>query len=311
MSIVQQGLLAQGGRMKEIWALMSSFRDALTRRLMVLAIENMRKQGKEPLVLEFCWITFGTPGRRETLLHENFLEGFIYKDPEKGQEDESEAYATALANEVKKGLVACGLLDRQHGQILCLPESKWKELFIHLADGNTYPDLDTFRVFDLWGTCEEQGLVRNFREYIIPTVQHQSGLLDRMRAANDAFTVPDCFYRDKIVMSGGLQQQLNLKQHVLTPLVSAVRLLSLERGIGALSTKDRVEALSEMGVVSRERANDLQAIYPWLVEICLKRALDQGVSLNWILDPQQCSSDEKRLLTESFRMVKETVEKAS
>jgi signal-transduction protein with cAMP-binding, CBS, and nucleotidyltransferase domain len=112
-------------------------------------------------------------------------------------------------------------------------------------------------------------------------------------------------------MSGGRQPQLNLKQHVLTPLVSAVRLLSLERGIGALSTKDRIETLSEMGVVSRERANDLKAIYPWLVEICLKRALDQGRSLNWILDPRHCSSDEKRLLTESFRMVKETVEEAS
>jgi signal-transduction protein with cAMP-binding, CBS, and nucleotidyltransferase domain len=207
--------------------------------------------------------------------------------------------------------VACGLLDREHGQILCLPESKWKELFMHLADRSTYPDLDTFRVFDLWGTCEEQGLVRNFREYIISTVQGRPGLLDKMRAANHAFTIPDCFYRDKILMSGGQHPQLNLKQHVLTPLVSAVRLLSLERGIGALSTKDRVETLSEMGVVSRERASDLQAIYPWLVEICLKRALDRGESLNWILDPQHCGSEEKRLLTESFRMVKETVGKAS
>jgi len=311
MTIVQQGLLAQGGRMDEVWTLMSSFRDALTRRLVFLAIEALRNEGKEPPILEFSWMTFGTPGRKETLLSTNFLEGFIYKDPEGGHEDGSRAYATALANDVKEGLVACGLLDRQHGQILCLPESKWKELFIHLADRNTYPDLDTYRVFDLRGTCEEQELVHKFRGHIITTVQHRPGLLGRMRAANDAFTIPVCFYRDNIVMSGGMQQQLNLKQHVLTPLISAVRLLSLERGIGALSTNDRIEALSEMDVVSRERANDLEAIYPWLVEICLIRALDQGRPLNWILDPRHCSPEEKRLLTESFRMVKETVEKAS
>ncbi|MBW1897010.1 MAG: CBS domain-containing protein, partial [Deltaproteobacteria bacterium] len=48
MSVVQQALLAEGGRIEDIWALMTSFRDTLTRRLLVLAIEEMRKQGQEP-----------------------------------------------------------------------------------------------------------------------------------------------------------------------------------------------------------------------------------------------------------------------
>ena len=98
---------------------------------------------------------------------------------------------------------------------------------------------------------------------------------------------------------------------MLTPLISAVRLLCLERGITALSTNDRIEALSSAGVLDKEEAKDLQVIYPWLVEICLQRALDQGKPLDWILDLHQCSSEERRLLSESFRMVKETVEKAS
>ena len=98
---------------------------------------------------------------------------------------------------------------------------------------------------------------------------------------------------------------------MLTPLVSAVRLLVLERGITAISTKNRIEALSSSGVLDREIAKDIQVIYPWLVEICLQRALNEGKPLDWMLDLHQCSSEEKRLLSESFRMVKETVEKAS
>jgi len=93
----------------QIWALMSTFRDTLTRRLIVLAIEEMRKRGKELPVLNFCWITFGTPGRKETnfcwitfgtpgrketLLRENYLEGFIYKDPQGGLKDETVDYLT-------------------------------------------------------------------------------------------------------------------------------------------------------------------------------------------------------------------------
>jgi CBS domain-containing protein len=311
MSIVQQGLLVQGGTMQEIWALMSSFRDSLTQRLMVLAIETMRKQGKEPPVSEFCWMTFGTPGRKETLLNENFLEGFIYKDPEKSREDESGAYVTALAHRVKEGLVACGLLDRREGQVLCASESKWKELFMVLADHNADLKGDTLRVFDFRGVGEEQELVQDFREHIVRTVRQSSGLLDRMRAANDASRIPDCFYRDQTVTAAGRQEQLNLKQDVLTPLVSAVRFLCLERGITAFSTKDRISALARDGIVSTGEADDLQVIYPWLVETCLQRALSEGKPLDWVLEPRQCSSEEKRLLTESFKIIKETVRKAS
>lgn len=310
MSVVQQGLLAQGGRMDEIWALMTSFRDALTRRLMVLGIEEMRKQGEEPPVLEFCWITFGTPGRRETLLNENFLEGFIYKDPEKDQEDRSLAYVTALSHIVKEGLVSCGLLDRSHGQVLCVAESRWKELFKLLADSNIRLGGDALRVFDMRGLCEE-GLVQRFREHIIGTVREEPRLLSRMRAANEASKIPSCFYRDLVVTSQGLQERLDLKREVLSPLVSAVRLLALEQGISAFSTVDRIEALAELRILSRERAEDLRVIYPWLVERCLARALDQGQPLDWVLEPRQCSSEEKRLLTEGFKIIGETVKTAS
>jgi CBS domain-containing protein len=311
MSIVQQGLLAQGGRMDEVWTLMSSFRDALTRRLLFLAIEALRNEGKESPVLEFCWMTFGTPGRRETLLSSNFMEGFIYRDDNKGSSDETRTYVTTLVTIVKEGLVACGLLDRHHGKVLCIPESQWEEQLMFIADANAYPHEDPFRVLDLRGIGEYQELVDGFREHATRAILHRSGLLDRMRASHDVTAIPEGIYRDKVVTSDGQQDRLNLRQNMLTPLVSAMRLLILERGITAISTKDRIEALSSMGVLDREKAKDLQVIYPWLVEICLKRALDEGKPMDWTLDLHQCSSEEKRLLSESFRLIKETVQMAS
>jgi len=311
MSIVQQGLLAQGGRMDEVWTLMSSFRDALTRRLLVLAIEELRNEGREPPVLEFAWMTFGTPGRRETLLSSNFLEGFIYKDDNGVHKDESQDYVTTLVSVVQEGLVACGLLDRHHGKVLCIPESQWEEQLVFFEDEEAYPNEDPFRVLDLRGISEHQELVDRFRERATKAICQRPGLLDQMRASHDAAAIPQGIYRDKIVTSRGQQDRLNLRQSMLIPLVSAVRLLVLERGITAISTKNRIEALSSLGVLDREIAKDLQVIYPWLVEICLQRALNEGKPLDWMLDLHQCSSEEKRLLSESFRMVKETVEKAS
>jgi CBS domain-containing protein len=313
MSIVQQGLLAQGGRMEDIWSLMSSFRDTLTRRLMVLAIDELRKQGKEFPVLEFCWMTFGTPGRKETLLNENFLEGFIYREPEGdgSQEDKIRRYIESLSRIVQKGLVACGLLDRWHGQVLHISESKWKEQFMPFAEGREDLNHNNLRVFDFRGLCEDDELIQGFRNRVIEAIQKRPALLSRMRAANDPTTIPECFYRDKVVKAGRLEDRLDLKQDLMAPFVSAVRLLCLEQGIEASRTRDRITALSRRGVFNEERAKDLNEIYPWLVEICLRRALGQGKPIEWTLVPNECGSEEKRLLTEAFRIVKETVKKAS
>ena len=311
MSIVQQGLLAQGGRMDEVWDLMTSFRDALTRRLLVLAIEALRNEGQELPVLEFSWMTFGTPGRRETLLSPNFLEGFIYKDDNWNQNDGSETYIKTLVSIVQEGLVACGLLNRHHARILCIPESQWEKQVVFFADEHVYPDEDPFRVLDLRGIGEHQELVHRFRERVTRAILQRPGLLDRMRASHNVTAIPQGIYRDKAVTSSGQQEQLNLRKDVLTPLVSAVRLLTLERGITAVSTNDRIEALSSTGVLDKGKAKDIQVIYPWLVEICLQRALDKGKSIDWVLDLRQCSSEEKRLLSESLRIIKETVQMAS
>jgi signal-transduction protein with cAMP-binding, CBS, and nucleotidyltransferase domain len=132
-----------------------------------------------------------------------------------------------------------------------------------------------------------------------------------MRASHDATVIPEGIYRDKIVTARGQHDRLNLRKNMLTPLVSAVRLLCVEKGIGAVSTNGRIEALSSAGVLDKEEAENLQVIYPWLVEICLQRALQDGKPLDWILDVHECTPEERRLLSESFRVVKETVKKAS
>jgi signal-transduction protein with cAMP-binding, CBS, and nucleotidyltransferase domain len=183
-------------------------------------------------------------------------------------------------------------------------------MFMSLAESDTSLDYYKLRVFDFRGVCDDQEMVCRFRDHIIMAIQQRPRLLERMRAANDTSRLPLCFYRDKVVTSGGMWDRLDLKGDLLTPFVSAVRLLSLEKAIKASTTRDRLTALSQSGVLSQERAADLGEIYTWLVQSCLQRSLERGTSIDWTLDPRLCTSEEKRLLTESFRMVKETVEKA-
>ncbi|RLB93143.1 MAG: hypothetical protein DRH50_08435 [Deltaproteobacteria bacterium] len=307
MSIVQEVLLREGGRMPQIWALMSTFRDTLTRRLIVLAIEEMRKRGKELPVLNFCWITFGTPGRKETLLRENYLEGFIYKDPQGGLKDETVDYLKTLCAMVKDGLVECGLLDRKHGQVLCLSESKWREWFDGLMAGETPLDADNLRTFDFRGVCEEGKTVEELRQYVFEAARHKPRFLNQLRMRTNPTLIPVCFYRDQVVGSGTKRETLNLRNEVLTPLVGVVRLMALERGIMAFSTIERLRALCELGAIDGEKGKDLETGYEWFVRHCLQKALYEKRPLDWAVEPGKLSPDERRLYVESFRLVRDFV----
>jgi len=79
----------------------------------------------------------------------------------------------------------------------------------------------------------------------------------------------------------------------------------------AYSTTGRIRELWDQGVLSAQHARDLQTTYEWVVEMSLHRALEAKHGLDWILDPKECTSDEKRLLTECFRLVREFVVSAS
>jgi CBS domain-containing protein len=311
MSVVQHSLLAEGGRIEEIWSLMTTFRDRLTRRLIVLGIEEMRKQGWELPVLEFCWMTFGTVGRRETLLRRNFLEGLVYKDPEEEKTRKAETYLKGLASMVKEGLLECGLLHREGGEVLCLPVSEWRRRIMGLTERGVPLDSQNLRLFDFRGVVDEQGMVHELREYVFQSVAKRPDFIERAVARNDPSLVPICFYGDKVVFSTRRQETLGLKNEVLVPLIDAVRSLALKQGVTSFSTAGRMRALAELGVIEAQTATDLQTVFGWLVEMSLHRALDEQHGLDWILHPHTCSSEEKRLLTESFRLIRRFLERRS
>ncbi len=311
MSIVQQALLAEGGRIEDIWALMTTFRDTLTSRLLVLGIEELRKQGKEPPVVEYCWMTFGTPGRKETLLRKNFLEGFVYKDPAPEQKKETQSYAKALTLAVKRGLLECGLLHGKDSRVLCLPESEWRSTIMALVEGRTLPNSDNLRLFDFRGVLEQGEMIDSFRAHIFKDAGRKPDFLRRVKGNNHPDFIPLCFYGDRVVTTAGYSDTIRLKKDVLVPLTDAVRTMALEKGVMAFSTLERIRDLWDLGVLSAQKARDLQTTYAWLVEMSLYRALEAKHGVDWMLDPRDCTSDEKRLLAECFRLAREFVKSAA
>ena len=311
MSIVQQALIGEGGRIEDIWALMTSFRDALTRRLIVLAISDLRKEGKEPPIVEFCWITFGTPGRKETLLRKNFLEGCLYKDPDDNEKENTRSYFRELTKRVKTGLLQCNLLHDNYGMVLCSPESAWKRRIMALVQGQTALSSDYLRMFDFRGVVDQRDMIQGFRNDLFSEARKNEDFLLRMKAKNNPDSIPFCFYGDEVVSEQGRTDTVRLKKDVLVPLTDAVRALGIENNLVSYSTAGRIRDLLDLGILSAQTARDLQTAYAWLIEMSLHRALEAKQGVDWLLDPRECTSDEKRLLTDCFRLVRDFLASAS
>ncbi|MBW2107491.1 MAG: CBS domain-containing protein [Deltaproteobacteria bacterium] len=309
MSVVQKVLLAEGGGIEEIWNLMTAFRDTLTKRLLVLGIEALRRQGEEPPIFEFSWITFGTPGREETLLGKNVLEGFIYRDPDGNDSRQTASYLQKLSNQVKEGLLQCGLLDDVRGKVLCLSESEWRHKILEQISGNAALDSETLRIFDLRGVLEQWRMVDALREFVFEQIARNQDFVMRLTRLNDPDKIPKGFYGDLVLTPRGFREEFELKKEVLEPLVDAVRAFALAGGVTALGTLSRIDALCEKKMLPKELGADLKAVYTWIVETGLRRSLQESDGTQWTLDPQQCCADEKRLFTESFGVIRSFVKR--
>jgi CBS domain-containing protein len=166
-------------------------------------------------------------------------------------------------------------------------------------------------MFDFRGVLQEDSFVNVFRERVIGNAAQHKQFLARVKGRNDPDAVPLCFYGDKVVTAGGHNRTLALRQEVLTPLTDAVRCLALEKGIMAFGTVDRLEELAALGVLDEQMATDLVSSYTWLARMSLQRAFEDDSGLDWIIDPRNCSADEKRLLTECFKVIRRCIELAA
>jgi CBS domain-containing protein len=180
-----------------------------------------------------------------------------------------------------------------------------------LVEGKTPVNSDNLRMFDFRGVPEDREFINDFRAHVMKDVARRKEFLARVRERNNRDAVPLCFYGDKVVTARGHNRTLALRQEVLTPLTDAVRCLALEKGIMAFGTTQRLEALAEAGVFKAQTAADLANAYTWLARMSLQRAFEAESGLDWIIDPRHCTSDEKRLLTECFHVIRECVGLAS
>jgi CBS domain-containing protein len=104
-----------------------------------------------------------------------------------------------------------------------------------------------------------------------------------------------------------LHKGVDLKTYGVYPLVNGARVLALDSGIlEVTNTKERLEALTEIGIITHELCHDLVESYGFLQDLRLKqhaRAVLSQTELNNTVSARELSKVDLLLLKESLKIV--------
>jgi CBS domain-containing protein len=302
-------LLKEGAKASNITKIITEINDRLVRKVLECA---ERKHGRPPLA--YCWIGFGSEGRKEQTFKTDQDNAIITADP--ATEAEAEAakkYFSAFAEFVRDSLFQCGFPPCPAGYMAsnpqwCQPLKVWKKYFATWISTPT-PEavLNSVAFFDFRPMYGETSLADTLRDHLNSLLKDQRvflGYLANMAIKNQP---PVGFFKSFVVEKGGVHKdQLNLKVKGLAPLVDILRLFALEKGIRETSTMERIDTLRSMHSIVGEYADDFEQAFEFISLLRIHHQYEQisnGVAPDNFINPNRLSNLEKRSIKGAFQLI--------
>ena len=302
-------LLAGAVPVPEIQALLADLDNDLHRRVLDLLLAEL---GPPPV--PFACIVMGSGGRGESLLFPDQDNGFVLADYPDARHPEIDRWFVALAERFAAALDGLGFPLCRGGVMAMNPVwrktlPQWRAQLAQWMRGRVPETLLNCEIFfdfrRVWG---ERELTDSLRSHAIGAAQADRGfqmLMYGLQALNRAGI--GLFGRLRVESSGAAHRgEIDLKQHGALPLVEAVRLLALARGIAATGTLDRIAALREADALRVDDADWLRATFTLLTRLLLRRQLADhraGRPLTSFVDPERLTARERDLLRDGLRAI--------
>ena len=298
-------LIAQGIGAEQLTQFISALNDALTRRVIQLALERHDLVG-----IDFGWMSFGSEGRHEQTLSTDQDNGIIWRSPEMEAAEPIRQRLIAFARDVNAGLAECGF-PLCKGNImasnpeLCLTLDEWRSRFgSWIREPVPEALLNASIFFDFRVLYGNERLGDQLRAWLNKIVKGNSAFL-RMMAGNALQVAPPLGrLRDFVVEDDGT---IDLKKSGARLFVDVARILALRTGVDSSSTAQRLRQASvKMGVAADEVAAIIDGFH--FVQLLRLRAQHlesehDGQTDNRV-DPDSLNELDRRILKESFRQAR-------
>jgi len=302
-------MLVYGANAQQITQVITQLNDHITARCIELVLKEQGDPG-----IAFNWVAFGSEARQEQGLYtdqDNALL-FMARDPEHPEQDRQRLLP--LAQAINDALDACGIpLCPGHimasNPKLCLSIEEWQRRFEDIIhDPDPKHVLAASIYFDhrlLWGP--ELG-IRDLERHVFHLIAEHPAFLRTLAQAALNYPPPPNQLRTWLAQNvGSVKAELNLKKHLLAPMVDGVRVLSLATQIPAASTYQRIEALAKRQIISSADAEQWIAAYRHIHLLRLQqhqRQAEAGQPLTNTLALNALNPLEQRLLREALRQTR-------
>jgi len=302
-------LLKEGAKASNITRVITEINDRLVRKVLECA---ERRYGNPPLA--YCWIGYGSEGRKEQTFKTDQDNAIITADP--ATEVEAEAakkYFTVFAEFVRDGLLQCGFPPCPANYMAsnprwCQPIKVWKKYFsTWISTPTAEATLNSVAFFDFRPMYGAISLAETLRDYLNALLKDEKvflGYIANMAIKNQP---PVGFLKSFVVDKEGVHKdELNLKIKGLAPLVDIMRLFALEKGIRETSTLERIETLRSMHTIVEEYADDFEQAFEFIMLLRIHHQYEQisnGVAPDNFINPKRLSNLEKRSIKGAFQLV--------
>lgn len=302
-------LVAQGIGAEQLTQFISTLNDALTRRIIELALPKYELAG-----VDFGWLAFGSEGRHEQTLSTDQDNGIIWQCPEWEKPKAVHKRLLAFASEVNQNLAACGF-PLCEGQImasnpeLCLTADEWRTRFMDWIRSPS-PDalLKSSIFFDFRIIYGNQKLGQQLHQWLDRNTRSDSGFL-RMMAGNALAVAPPLGrLRDFILEDNGM---LDLKKSGTRLFVDVARIFALRTGVSSSSTVQRLRQSSAKLGISSEDVAAMIGSFDFIQLLRLRTqhlgagsatgSESQGSNL---INPDQLNELDRRILKEALRQAR-------
>ena len=291
------------------------YRDLLAKRAMVLVAAEMEADGRPLPVIPFALISMGSDGREEQTLitDQDYL--IVYGD---GGGEAANSYfldySTLLVDRLEEaGFKRCtgGIMPSNQTWRGSLSQWRKRLLAIVRYEIEDYAKnmMDLIVLSDARYVAGDRNLAEELVILIRDMEREYSRVLWGMaKAATEMRLALGFLKRLWTESSGEHKGEFNLKLLAWAPLVMNVRILSINQGIPATNTVERINLLEKEGSFSSSMANDLRGAYHILTKhrILLQIKAIKGIQKDsYHLNPYQLAAEERERIRHSIIKIEE------
>jgi CBS domain-containing protein len=302
-------LLGEGAKAESIIRIITDVNDRIERKILDFTVKAL---GPPPR--PFCWIVYGSAGRKEQTFKTDQDNAILYADPRNEEEaQQAEVYFARFADFAVNAFLRCGFTlcpgefmatNQQWRQ----PLSAWKRSFsIWLETPTDKAIHNAVNLFDFRGLYGDLQLATDLKIHLMASLAGKKFFLKAMANLVTDYRPPIGMFGMLVVEKEGEHaNQIDLKKSCLTPIINIIRLFAFESGIQETGTFERLSVLRTAHATINTVGDDLAHALEFISLLRMRRQAEQvsmGETPDNFINPKTLGSLEQRNLKEICRLI--------